>query len=558
MNIQVNFFQVSMIFQFTLLFLVSVVSFTVLPKPEFTAKIDRFMVVDCLLPSQVRRLGTMTYAAARKAIKTSTLECEKRGGEFVAFDRASYASTLKVWLPLAQEGDAVAQTYIGETYEKGLGVKPDYATAASWYFKAAEQGFSRAQINLGNLFELGLGLDKDMDMALFWYQQASNVKGIKSPLSIYLEAKKKLKIGKTNKTKILIIEPEMDQRGLNIVSKQVNDQNKYMLIIGQVVSSATITQVLVNKKMAKIVGGSMFRSYIPANAKTIDVIAIDDLQHKTKLSFSLEKNNEVITTGSYDSLGVPFDEGKNKNDKYHALIIGNNHYQSLPYLDTASQDAKAMQNILEKHYGFSTTLLIDVDRYQILSALNDLKENFSENTHLLIYYAGHGQLDSINKRGYWLPVDAELNSPANWLSNIMITDMLNIIPAKQLLIIADSCYSGMMSRSALGVIEDALSNIKKKILLRSLSGAKSRIAFTSGGVAPVIDTLNGKHSVFANELLQALKQNKGALTGYKLFQAVYPQVKINVSKVGFEQIPEYAPLKFAGHEAGDFVFYKIK
>ena len=89
---------------------------------------------------------------------------------------------------------------------------------------------------------------------------------------------------------------------------------------------------------------------------------------KTKLSFSLEKNNDVITVHSYNFLGVPFDADRNKDDKYHALIIGNNNYQSLPQLDTASQDAKAMQNILKNHYGFSTTLLIDVDRYQILSA----------------------------------------------------------------------------------------------------------------------------------------------------------------------------------------------
>lgn len=76
------------------------------------------MVVDCLLPNQIRRLGSMTYAAARQAIKTTAAQCEARGGEYVLFDRASRATTLKVWLPLAEQGDPEAQTYVGETYEK--------------------------------------------------------------------------------------------------------------------------------------------------------------------------------------------------------------------------------------------------------------------------------------------------------------------------------------------------------------------------------------------------------------------------------------------------------
>jgi len=112
---------------------------------------NQFMVVDCLLPAQVRRLGGMTYAAARRAIKASTLECEARGGEYVAFDRANYATTLKVWLPLAEEGNPEAQTYVGEAYEKGLGVAPDYAAAAHWYLNAAEQGLKTKAGQLDSL-----------------------------------------------------------------------------------------------------------------------------------------------------------------------------------------------------------------------------------------------------------------------------------------------------------------------------------------------------------------------------------------------------------------------
>ena len=133
-------------------------------------------MVDCLLPGQVRKLGKMTFLTSRRPIKTSAQDCEIRGGEYVAYDRADYRTSLNVWLPQAQEGDKEAQTYVGEIYEKGLGVPPDYAVAAAWYRKAAAQGHSRAQINLGFLYEKGLGVEKDPLQALSWYRQASGLK----------------------------------------------------------------------------------------------------------------------------------------------------------------------------------------------------------------------------------------------------------------------------------------------------------------------------------------------------------------------------------------------
>ena len=114
---------------------------------------EDLLIVDCLLPGQVRRLGTqLTYLSPRRPIKTSASICEIRGGEYVAHDRADFSTALKIWLPQAEEGDAEAQTYVGEIYEKGLGAEADYALAAAWYRRAVEQGSSRASINLGYLY----------------------------------------------------------------------------------------------------------------------------------------------------------------------------------------------------------------------------------------------------------------------------------------------------------------------------------------------------------------------------------------------------------------------
>jgi TPR repeat protein len=131
-------------------------------------------VVDCLLPGQVRKLGgQMTYLSPRRPAKTTAVDCEIRGGEYVAYDRANYATSLAGWMPQAEGGDAQAQVYVGEIFEKGLGREPDYATAAAWYEKAAAQKYARGQMNLAYLYEHGLGVAKDPLKALNLYREAS-------------------------------------------------------------------------------------------------------------------------------------------------------------------------------------------------------------------------------------------------------------------------------------------------------------------------------------------------------------------------------------------------
>ncbi len=139
-------------------------------------KAGDLFIVDCLLPPQVRQMGRQfTYLAARQPIRTSAKDCAIRGGEYVAYDRANLETALAVWLPAANGGDAKAQTFVGEMYEQGLGVSPNYSEAAKWYTLAAEQGHPRAQINLGAMYESGRGVAKDMTQAMNLYRQASGI-----------------------------------------------------------------------------------------------------------------------------------------------------------------------------------------------------------------------------------------------------------------------------------------------------------------------------------------------------------------------------------------------
>ena len=160
---------------------------------QFTAE-EEFTVVDCLLPGQIRRLGTqVTYVTPRRPTRTTAQDCSIRGGEYVASDRADYSTALNVWLAEAKKGDPQAQYYVATIYEKGLNGTPDYAQAADWYRKAAAQGFDQAAINLGRLYEKGFGVPSDSDKAFNLYAKASGLDEAKLAMLIQNETMGKIR-----------------------------------------------------------------------------------------------------------------------------------------------------------------------------------------------------------------------------------------------------------------------------------------------------------------------------------------------------------------------------
>ena len=86
-----------------------------------------------------------------------------------AFERKDYETAYKLILPLAEQGDARAQTALGLMYAEGLGFPQDYKEAVKWYRLSAEQGNAKAQYNLGNLYAKGTGVLQDYALAHMWF-----------------------------------------------------------------------------------------------------------------------------------------------------------------------------------------------------------------------------------------------------------------------------------------------------------------------------------------------------------------------------------------------------
>jgi TPR repeat protein len=79
------------------------------------------------------------------------------------------------FLKAANQGYAVAQTYLGLIYQYGGdGVPQDYQKAIEWYLKAANQRDSMAQSYLGSMYRFGHGVPQDYKRAVEWYLRAAN------------------------------------------------------------------------------------------------------------------------------------------------------------------------------------------------------------------------------------------------------------------------------------------------------------------------------------------------------------------------------------------------
>ncbi len=91
----------------------------------------------------------------------------------VAIQRGDYATAVKEWRPLAEQGYADAQTLLGGMYAAGLGVPQDDTEAIRWFRMAAEQGYANAQYSLGRKYAVGRGVPQDFVQAYKWLDLAA-------------------------------------------------------------------------------------------------------------------------------------------------------------------------------------------------------------------------------------------------------------------------------------------------------------------------------------------------------------------------------------------------
>ncbi len=503
-------------------------------------RVARLHVVDCLLPGQVRQLGRRTYLTSRRPIRTTAADCEIRGGEYVAFDRADYQTALKVWMASAKEGDAAAQTNVGEIFEKGLGTTPNYEAAALWYELAAKQGSTRAQFNLGTLYELGHGVPMDKVVALNWYRLAWGM--AEDDLMFSSAAAREQDALREELTQDL----EERNAQLELLKNQVDQ-------LQQQLKSSTNVESAAQKALRSQT--SALRSLIVQleTQKTTTTQRLSGLPKTRQPTMNAVKVQSETAREIKPRMYRDLDLGR-----YFALLIGNENYSALEDLDTPLSDIARARQILEDKYGFTVVTIEDGNNIELMEAINDLYSLLGENDNLLLFYAGHGNRLTTGgtEIGYWLPANAEA-PPRNtyWVANEFISGHLSRLKAKRVLVVADSCYSGLLSNEpTFLLLGDSAPQYENTDFFKFKLAKRARLLLSSGGDRPVLDGGGGSHSVFAKAFFDELEENDSLLAAPQLYQRVKARVALATQAMDFEQVPDFKTIKAAGHEVGDFFF----
>ena len=236
------------------------------------------------------------------------------------------------------------------------------------------------------------------------------------------------------------------------------------------------------------------------------------------------------------------------------FVIGIDTYINWPRMETAVNDAKSIKDVLLSRYHFDKDHLIELydeqaTRKNILGQLRFLAQKIGQHDSLVIFYAGHGHLDSITKEGSWIPVESGIKDTSAWITNHDIKNYMKVdaIKAKHILLISDSCFAGDFFRGHRGKLPKVTEAVIKKAYQLS-----SRQAITSGGLEPVSDAGFGKNSVFSHFLIKTLKENQKP---FSVPSDLFPDIKAGVAE-NAEQLPRFGSLKdTGGQQGGELVLF---
>lgn len=236
--------------------------------------------------------------------------------------------------------------------------------------------------------------------------------------------------------------------------------------------------------------------------------------------------------------GVPASVAGSPTLRRMALLIGNSRYVApIPPLETPAHDVDQIADTLRRRMGFELRVLKDASKADIVRAVAKLAREAGPADSVFVYYAGHGYLMDDTEMGYWIPVDGSVKTAAQWLSNTDIARLLRSIPARQVMLVSDSCFSGTLAREQ-AMTAAPLAHVE---VLRK----RSVVVLSSGGEEPVSDEGKDGHSVFAWHFLRAIDRLGESTAGYEFFRGVRSGVSAD-----YPQKPQYGAVLSAGHEPG--------
>jgi len=178
-----------------------------------------------------------------------------------------------------------------------------------------------------------------------------------------------------------------------------------------------------------------------------------------------------------------------------ALIVGVNYYQNINPLRGCVNDAYSVKSVLDRHsdgsINFGTNLMVATDASSLISR-KELKEKaielFRDNGDVaFFYFSGHGYLESTG--GYLITSDCTTGDDGLPMNELLL--IANDSPARNRIVVVDSCHSGQMGTPE---IKDDKAILKEGMtILTASTGSQFALEMDGAGIFTnlLVDALNG-------------------------------------------------------------------
>lgn len=376
----------------------------------------------------------------------------------------------------AAVNDLVAQFYLGQCYEYGIGMDKDVTNAFKMYRRAAERGFAPAMIELSRCYKDGIGVDRNDNKSDEWmarYAKRNDTSEIVNIVDIYASIS-------VNNVEHLSDKATPDTAETNL-SKQTTHN--------------AVSDIGFTKSFNKIPSAP-----------------IDNVSSSLPKS-DVDEDIPLVKTSVPDLF---------------ALIIANENYQDVADVPNALNDGEIVAKYCQKTLGIPESNIHLVKNATLnnikreIGLMKKIAEAYEGQASFIIYYAGHGFPDEKTRGAFLMPIDGYSSDLTTCYSLNDFYDAIGEMPFKKTVVMLDACFSGAgregdMLVSARGVvlIPETPMPSGNTIVISSASGDETAYPYSEKG-----------HGLFTYFILEKLKESKGNIDLASLVE----YVKSNVTK----------------------------
>ncbi len=239
-------------------------------------------------------------------------------------------------------------------------------------------------------------------------------------------------------------------------------------------------------------------------------------------------------------------------DHAYAVVVGVEDYRDLPKVDYARRDAEMVKAYLTKSLGYREQNVVMLLNDRVTKA--DLEARFekwlpkqvgeNKDAEVFVYYGGHGAPDPNTNQAFMVPYNGDpayLETSAYPLARLYET--LGKLPAKNITVVMDSCFSGAGGRS---VIQKGARPMLIKVE-NPLLASQSMVVISAAAGNQISNAMPEKrHGLFTYYFLKGLQgeadANKdGGVDVEELYAYMKPKVETEARRMNAEQSPQLLP-----------------